>query len=520
MDEIFNQTNSSYYIHLHAKNIGVALYGKQEKYQDLAKTLFDSNINSVINAAFEQYKNYAISNVLDNNTALILSEIFDDKYKDIDQQMLNILQDSYDEAIKDIQRKILNNFKNADYENIINNFFDQKGQINIKQYNNFIQLLSDTIKMIEGQEGLAEAILLAQSNNKKYITSQIAGHKIQQALNSYAQSHNGDIINIKRSNHLIKQLNSIASSFIDYTKKETKSPNYLKNLLEKNFLSTGLGETLGSMLASNANMTINKAIIELAGDKQYFQDFTDLYGNHIKSSSDLKNIKRSGKTDVNYGNVDFQIEIADDGIMFNQLAINLGVSVKTYLSQNFYNSTNQEKINNFSFSSGSMGSLKEALLTIFNGNPQGMYYAMNILSHGDLGRHDTAQYTLQDLLIKRNIVRLIASRGGASDFNQFIIFNGKVISTYQIMLAAFQQQNGSSVSQMNKKQLKGTQGFTLRIDGKNNLITTAETPVDSDLGNNIAAAWRRSHSVNSLFNSASVSIEVHVNNLLKIIDKK
>jgi len=110
------------------------------------------------------------------------------------------------------------------------------------------------------------------------------------------------------------------------------------------------------------------------------------------------------------------------------------------------------------------------------------------------------------LIATRQIIRLFASAGSESDFANFMLINGKIISIWKIV-------NYVISSDLKSK----PQGITLTIP-KFTSIKEANKLIPEDKNETSTnAAWRRSKRVNSAINSARIYAELHLKNLIAAI---
>ena len=71
------------------------------------------------------------------------------------------------------------------------------------------------------------------------------------------------------------------------------------------------------------------------------------------------------------------------------------------------------------------------------------YLAINTIGHGH-SEWSIAQQALNEVLLTRQIVRLFSSRGGSSDFAQFMFVNGRIVPIYEIIMSTLEDISLSS----------------------------------------------------------------------------
>ena len=178
--------------------------------------------------------------------------------------------------------------------------------------------------------------------------------------------------------------------------------------------------------------------------------------------------------------------------------MNVGISDKFYKTSYFPNLPGHKK--DQSFSSGSGGSLSEALASLFSGNIKYLYLSYNALVHGRDDDWSVAQQALNDLILTRQIIRLFSSRGGSEDFAQFMFVNGQIVPIWQLIMNSSQNLSLSESLGGNK-----TQPMTLSIEGRGE-IQKAGTSWKDRLA-------QRIYAVNRAVTKAKIKAHLNLNNL-------
>ena len=128
--------------------------------------------------------------------------------------------------------------------------------------------------------------------------------------------------------------------------------------------------------------------------------------------------------------------------------------------------------------------------------------------------HDLYVEQMNDLIATRQLIRLFASAGSSSDFAQFMIVNGQVVSIWSLVEYALMNDLGLSSS------MKGSssQAIVLSIPDRPKIAgANVYDPLDTPGETPSVAAWNRSRKVNSVIDSARIKAELHLSKLLNAI---
>lgn len=351
-------------------------------------------------------------------------------------------------------------------------------------------------------EGIAQALslldnrtdglgaLLLNSTNGAFSFSDI-GINLSKALENYKVSNNYRLIRRQSLQSAKRQLQNLAyvlqtGSFKTGNNLTAKG---LSTLLLNGLISTQIAEGLAFSASGKAGSLLYKSILEAVGTQ------------NVEVKSDFsQNIKITGKTDVRAKGVQISLQGIDQGDSSGNINLNIGISSKFYTGQGFNEKLDEPK---GIYSSGSGGTLGQTIMAIW-GDPIDRYLVYNFFPH------KMYQTQLNDLITTRQIIRLFSSAGSESDFVNFMLVNGRIVSIWEIIKYAISSNLGLSKSLGGEK----NQGIILNIPGRSN-ITEANVfePRDNN-ETSIGQAWKRSRKVNSVINSSRIYAELHLKNLM------
>lgn len=473
------QNANDYYIHLNKINIGTRANNaminfmeqkQQIKMQTMAqyKQFFDASLNKqsldLLSASLE----------LDEETFLsVLNHNLQEKLQqDINIEKLSTLYQTVQSG--DISRHL----KQAVKDN------------NVKQLSLALEGIANCLFLLErGDSSLGAVVLYSLQHVNSF--SDI-GEKLSILLEQYEIKNNYRLIKRQSLEKAKKQLDNLAQAlstgkFVS-TKNELTAQG-LSTLLLNGIVSTSIAEGLGFAMSGKAGSVLYNSILETVGTKA------------VTVQSDSKKIKITGKTDVQAKGVSISLNATDTGIDGGKINLNIGISSKFYTGQGFKDLNNKS----VSISSGSGGTLKQALDSIFSDSTS-RYLAYNYITH------DQYVEQLNDLIAKRQILRLFATAGSKEDFSQFMLINGYVVSIWDIVQYVLNTDVGLSKSMEGSK----NQGIVVSIpDRKKIHEANVFDQVAGDGDTPILSAWKRSHNVNSAIDSARIQAELHLMNLAK-----
>lgn len=419
---------SDYYVHKRKKNIGRAAGGDPQSDSAIAN-VFSKQKEQTADAAKAYYKELFIQNLkVDHKSLELLNEVF----------QKDDFMTSVDQAIKTNMQKAINTEELAKLRRnqtvAINAARKMLSAPNVVQktrhYDVFLGVLADTVELVHGDLGghLAKAILASQSNGAKGPhTVQQYGQGLIDAMERFVQDDVDDIFFMitpqdeEKFYTIVEHLGGFANRLIknQTSTNRTINKSNIVDMVDALF-SAGFSEVIGGQLQEVADMTMDHSLTKVVGNKTTEIQRTDTKGNMTVKE---KGTAAYGKTDIKFENVNVKLDISEINAMGGEITLDIGVSNKFYRTEGFMGALQED--GKLSFSSGSGGSLKEALESIFNSNYE-EYLAYNALARGN--QLLASNIALHNLILTRQINRLFATRGGVQDFSQFIFANGQVIS--------------------------------------------------------------------------------------------
>lgn len=481
--ELYSQTPDFYmgyyYIHKHKENIGRMelhtpetdsslanlfnsyKYGKDaflsdtvtNQYKNLMDASMDRSVMSLVDSVFN--KENSVEHILDKIHA-DLQKGFEDQFspnKII--QMLNIEKSTNwstshkkNSNAKDVQalaEVLTGNMKNA-----------KRGFAFLDEV---LTGMAEAVRLLNSEEGDALASILSNTVNRKRYDVSIIGRDLMQQLNAFAQTHNGDTVNSSNALKAAALLKVVASRLeTGTTRKGSLTIESLQGLVQKQFYSmlaeifiTNIGEA-----AENAAVKyIVKAVSDInneAGTDEVPIEATDPEGNFYKPSPQYLNDgeKKFGKADAKFNNVQVSLQsyIGDENGYFT---MSVGISNKAYIT-NYIGEGSLKKFSVYSLGGGMTIGNALNLLLGGSGKIREKYLAYNIFGQGDA--LPQALQSLQDILLTRSIIYLAGARG-KTDFAQFMLLNGELLSVWDIVKFALGNNIGISSSQQTKGQNNG-----------------------------------------------------------------
>jgi hypothetical protein len=418
---------SDYYVHKRKRNIGRAAGGSPMSDAEIA-SIFSKQKEQTANAAKAYYKQLLIHNLkVDDQSLKLLNEVFqkDDTISAIDgaikknmEKAMNIEELTTLRTNRDVAIGMAKQMLTA--PSVVSK---------TSYYDTFLQVLADTVQLVHGEPGkyLAKALLISQSNGKKGPhTLKGYGEGIMNALHHFITDEVDEFFTVlpeevDKFYELVTALGGFASR-LQEGKTSTGATINKKNIVDMvdALFTSGFSELIGSQLKDIAEMAIDHSLTTIVGKDTTEIQRTDQHGNMTFKQ---KGSAAFGKTDIKFQNVNIKLDVSEAREIGGEITLDIGISNKFYRTQGFVGIT--EDKDKLSFSSGSGGSLKEALESIFNSNYE-EYLAYNALARGN--QLLASNLALHNLILTRQINRLFSTRGGVQDFSQFIFANGQVIS--------------------------------------------------------------------------------------------
>lgn len=496
--DYFYKDTSDFYIHQHMTNIGRAAKGAAMNDMSLAQLI--SNQKQAASLAAKSYyqKMYLENLTLPEEEMTLLKGAFEE---DI-ESMIRVIDEQVKQQMFDIMnRDSLQDLRKAQKDAVA----ASKGLLSsdtreaIASFNSVLDSLANASKLIESPLGADLAILLQATKYKNSVgmnDMQNMGQKLNHALQGFIERNKIAEINDDRIKLVLTSLGTFAESLYKgqtKSKKKKLTEDNITNIVDTLF-NPGFAEVVASQVRNIADFSIENAAL-LTGTKTYQTELTDEFGKVIGFDSRKP---AAGKVDFKFENVavDLKHDLTRE---IGNIELNIGISNKFYRANGFY--TGKGKMPKIEFSSGSGGTLKEAIDSIFSGD-RTKYLIYNVLAHQE--HLDASIAALNDVILTRQINKLFASRGGSADFAQYIFVNGEVISILQLIDYVTNPANslGKSKSMAEKGD---TQAIMLSMKGRPALMESVK----------ITNALRRTKAVNGIINSSTISAHVHVNKLLQ-----
>lgn len=479
-----------YYIHYHQENIGKA---ENNSVPDIIN-VFKSQKQKALQESKNAYKYMFKKNLLNSSSIELLNEIFsdDNMMTELNNQMQKALEESI--RVDKLQQLMAAQRGVTEGSGAFAKVYNKTGEDRIKAFSDLLETLSNCCKLLDSEQGSAIAVNLLniKGSLSKTISNVNIGKKLQKAVKDFATTNEGATIDEQRVAAAAQSINAFANLLI--TKKTQKGEGLTSGSIQRminHIFSDGFAEGVSSILNNTVDMNIDNAILSLEGRTTY-------KGTSIKASGVEKITDKTlaaGKVDILAKNVQFSIE-SKGGLTGGTIDINLGISNKTYRKNHFKGL--DKRVGSQSYSSGSGGSVKEAINVIF-GAKYSRYLAYNTIAHRS-SRPQEAQ-ALQDIILTRQITRLFSSRGGSKDFAQFIIANGQVVSVWDLIM---QTENFVGLSNsINKK----SQAVDLSIEG------FAEVEKAKEIVNQA----QRVYAVNQALNKATIQSYIHLDKLVQTL---
>lgn len=360
----------------------------------------------------------------------------------------------------------------------------------VQQLSLALKGVADALLLLEGGNSSLGAVLLNAINSGANSFSAL-GIKLSALLKEYQISNNYRLIKRQSLESAKQQLNNLAQALSTGKFVSTKNDltaQGLSTLLLNGIISTSIAEGLGFSMSGKAGSVLYNSILQAVGTK-----------NVTVQSDSGKNIKITGKTDVRAKGVSVTLNATDAGENGGEIDLDIGISSKFYTGQGFKDLNNKS----ISISSGSGGTLKEALDSIFFDSVS-RYLAYNYITHNQNVTE------LNDLIAKKQILRLFASAGSKEDFAQFMLINGYIVSIWDIMQYVLNNDVGLS------KSMDGSdsQGIAISIPDRSKIYESNTLNLVEGKGDSPQiSAWQRSHNVNTAISSARIYAELHLTKL-------
>lgn len=429
----YKQIHTDIYIHRLPSHIGFYLEGKQVTGDRIRNALSESR-QAAIKLSKKTYSDFFTKSLEKTEIKNAAEEILDNKLinknketviKAIEQGIQDTFASSNLQTAFDAFSSSDNNFSNnkSPYEQLVETIKDRikndKRDLIGEDLENFFYSLEQVYREVFKDEDAVKALMLLIKPDPEQSFPIFEGDRkpIGEAVNSIYRF----IENAKNMPFLKNEKGKIVLN-----------ENSLRTSLKSGFLSTGLGELaiiIQNAAKQNANKAIQQGLTSIRGTGTGVVE-SKLYIGKKNEEYITLDSKRMQKIDSLVDGI-FTMDINGETITIS--IKDIGLSIKTYSSSGFKK--------NQTISLGGAGmSLKQAIdnlqISGFNNGDIGKRYLLyNVTAHHDNKQfqYSAAFKELQDLIIRRYIVNFMVSRGGANDFAQFLIINGQVYSTYELI---------------------------------------------------------------------------------------
>lgn len=478
------EDTGDFYIHYNKIHIGNRSGGRT----NLTKTFVEQKqmIAAQVKSEYSRYFNANIS----NNTIQALAAALDVTQ----DQFLTILNNNLTKKLQqelsiDKLNKLYTIVKDGNISGFLQKAIDKNS---VENLSNAFKVIAEALNLLDKDQGGLGAVLLQSTNSAKSFKQ--VGNNLSRLLESYKVNNNYRLIRRQSLQSAVKQLQNLSIAL--QTGKFTSSGKDLtaaglSTLLLNGLISTQIAEGLAFSSSGKAGNLLYKSILQSVGTK------------NVTVNSDQKNQFRiTGKTDIKATGVNVSLQGYDNGDIGGGILMDIGFSSKFYTGQGFNSNLKEPK---GIYGSGSGGTLGEALCAIWDSSID-RYLVYNFFTH------EMYQSEFNDLIASRQIMRLFATAGSESDFSQFMLINGRVVSVWSIIQYALSSNLFSSASQGGENQ-----GIVLHIPDRPKVFSANTFEKADSSKTKTMASWTRSRKINSQINSARIYAELHLKNLISAV---
>ena len=476
------------YIHKNALSIGRMGNGKAKSDNDLVAT-FRSQKKRIGLAAKNQYIHFMKESIQPSlGVNKLLESILDEKnnnrdiiMKDIHQVLLEGYEKQFDskniEKLLKLNQSIdLKSSTNKTKVEALNKMF--QGENNKKGFKFLDQILSvmaEACSLIKGPHGSYFMTALINSMGKNDFRA--TGTELQRIANDFINNQNGKMLNevqLTQGLALADTLNKIGNRLKQgvTSKGNLLSADSLRGLLSNSFFPD-MAEILAIQLKEvGVNSAVNyvKELARTTGKDPYKLQYTNSKGETDNASFNTSETQLQSYVErASYGKADglFNVKIDASKTMINsfqgKIEMTVGISSKAYATNQIGGSLTD--VNDIYHLGGgfTLGlAFKTMGLSLYN-----KYLGYNVIAR-DQAVFPQGLRALQDIILTRSIVYLAAGRS-SKDFSQLLLLNGKLVSMWDIILYAVQNDIGASASMDNE-----LSGLYMSIPDRRNIIAYAE----------------------------------------------
>lgn len=493
------------YIHLQREHVG-RMYGGKSYSKDAAIVL---------------KKNRNVKNIVLNDYKKLFASTLNDETRNIFNQLTELEQQQFiegaNEALKDSLEKVSMD-KLATLYDLKKNFISpgemlQMSQQDFYHWDKILDPIVEAIKLIETEAGGEICLASLLQPGYKHITStkRHFSRHIQQALDKYLSSNNFEILSDERQAEM-RNICRVLQNLVQNIATAGKNKN-MKTMTKdgwqevfNNLFSADFAETLAARAFQHAFAASEDMVFEAVGRQQAQGQGKTTF---IKGEYQTQNRSITQKTDIKGHNIQLSFKEKTSIGNISDFTIDLGISMKFYESMAF---KPLGKTGSKTFSSGSGGSLATALVDTYGTGAKKIYFARNVLAHGNTLENEAALGSLHDALLTREILRLFAS-AGSGDFSHFILVNGEFISMWDLLKYVIDKHTDFKLSSSSQGTSK--QGVSISIDGRKEIIAANTKEQETGSDTVVALAKQRSNLVNQRIDKAKIMANIHIEKLAR-----
>lgn len=458
---------NDYYIHKRKRDIGKAMGGDHMSDKNIAE-IFSNQRERAVEASKTYYKDmfFDKDNMKVNKKAQkLLAAAFDDNTIDniiseIDTQLKQHLEKSLD--VKNTE-SYLQAYKNS--VDISQQLLSSDLVAAAAAFNEILEGLAQASQLIgdpKNGANLASALLMQKANKNEGLNYMEMGRRLLEALEIFKRQN--PVIpansNIPRA---VQAINRLGISLKDnLTTSDTKISTKNISKVVGSAFQKGFAEFIKTYVNNIAENGIDQALTQITGqgEKTTKIQLTNTKGKMLKNKVGTTS---AGKVDISLSNVKINFQSGLNSALSGDMVFRIGISDKVYKSYNFAGAV---KKTGMSFESGSGGTLKEALNSLFDADIQ-HYLAYNVLAYG-IESFPSATFALHDVILSRHILRLFSTRGGVNDFSQYFLANGELFSMWEVL--QYVSKNSVGYSQSQKTNVKN-QAVSLHMVGRESVAS-------------------------------------------------
>lgn len=464
-----------YYIHKHAINIG--RMGDHPAVDDDYLTNVFNNYKYGVNATLSNTLTKQYMELINSSIHFspfqynLMREVFDVKNNNsvaILDRMQSVIQDGLSqyinssnlEALLQIQSNInwsASQKKNKDamqiqkLEKALNTKTGSyKSEDGLPFLDELLQAMADTVALLDSNLGNYLGVALANVQTKNYSSIKAYGRELNGAIEAFKDRHNGEIVDNKLLQEAFFQLQQITSrlQFMKNPDNDKKlSKDSLQGIVSKQFFPQ-MAEILSAEIKEAAKETALKVVANASrtGTESVPVQITDATGHYLDNHYFGGMGVKQGKADNIFRNVQLNLSSIQDDLS-GEIKMDIGISQKSYVANDFGPDV-LKKFNVFSLGGGmTLGNAFTLLLG--NNNIYKKYLGYNIFAQGENALPKSLN-ALQDALLTRSIIYLAGGRE-KSDFAQFMLLNGQLLSVWDIVKYALGTDIGKNSSQQGEK---------------------------------------------------------------------